>query len=302
MQMKRKINKMFYKNVKFFKLTNDFELNLDQLESQLSNFVIRPIGSQEMKVMGWSPVVNDMIVHISQGFATIKLATESRILPKEVIEKEVSKKVLIIEQETGQAVGKRQRQDIKSEIIFRLMPTSFTKFEYVWGTITPSGLVMINSGSDAKVEMFLAMLRKSIGSLPVVPIVNSSISNQLTNMVREELYPFVVLDKGQINSPEDEEIKLRNVNIVRDEGVREYIDEKFYVFTKLGVEWDESIQGLLENDCSFKALKFSDFIREQNDDIPKDQLLARFDADICINNLELNRLGLNLISEFGEQS
>jgi recombination associated protein RdgC len=292
---------MFYKNVKFFRLSNDFNLDVNSLESVLSDFLIRPIGAQEMKVIGWHPVITDMITHVSQGYATIKLATESRILPKDVIDKEVAKKVLDIEQATGEPVGKRVRQDIKSEIIHRLMPTSFTKWDYVWGTITPTGLIIINSGSDSKVEMFLSMLRKSLGSLPVLPIVRSSISNQLTNMVREELAPFVVLEKGQLNSPEDEEIKLKNVSITDDEGVREYIDEKGYVVTKLGVQWDETLNCILENDCSAKAIKFCDIICDQNDDIPKDQVIARFDADICLNNQELNRLGLNLIGQFGDK-
>jgi recombination associated protein RdgC len=291
---------MFYKNVKFFRLSDDFSWDANALESILGDFTIRPIGGQEMKVMGWHPVLNDTLVHVAQHYATIKLATESRILPKDVIDKEVSKKVLDIERATGEPVGKRARQDIKSEIIHRLMPTSFTKWDYVWGTITPTGLIMINSGSDSKVEMFLSMLRKSLGSLPVLPIVRSSISNQLTEMVRECLEPFVVLEKGQLNSPEDEEIKLKNVKITDDEGVREYIDEKCYVVTKLGVQWDETLDCILENDCSIKAIKFCDIVTQQYDDIPKDQVAARFDADIHLNNLELNRLGFNLISQFGD--
>lgn len=56
---------------------------------------------------------------------------------------------------------------------------------------------------------------------------------------------------------------------------------------------------MLNDDCTLKRLKFEDQIREKNDDILKEDVTQRFDADFILMTATLSELVKNLINEFG---
>ena len=51
--------------------------------------------------------------------------------------------------------------------------------------------------------------------------------------------------------------------------------------------------------CTLKRLKFADQIREQNEDILKEDVAQRFDADFILMTGILAKLIDNLLDEFG---
>ena len=67
---------------------------------------------------------------------------------------------------------------------------------------------------------------------------------------------------------------------------------------KIALNWDDSLTMLLQEDVAVKRLKFADTVKEQNDDIPKDEKLARMDADFVLMAGEINRLALEMKSIF----
>jgi len=52
------------------------------------------------------------------------------------------------------------------------------------------------------------------------------------------------------------------------------------------------------DDLAIKRLKFFDVIHEQNDDIDKDDIVARLDADFALMAGEINRFIDALLGEF----
>ena len=58
----------------------------------------------------------------------------------------------------------------------------------------------------------------------------------------------------------------------------------------------------MQEDLGIKRLKFSDVMREQNDDIPKDQLLARMDANFALMSGEVVRFAKRLTEVFNLQA
>lgn len=59
---------------------------------------------------------------------------------------------------------------------------------------------------------------------------------------------------------------------------------------------------VLSDDGSLKRLKFSDTLREQNDDIDRDDFAQRFDADFILMTAELAALIANLIEALGGEA
>ena len=56
---------------------------------------------------------------------------------------------------------------------------------------------------------------------------------------------------------------------------------------KVAIEWDERINFILHEDGSFKRIKFNDVVKEQNEDIPKDDIAAKLDADFALTSGEI---------------
>ncbi|WP_416305502.1 recombination-associated protein RdgC [Neptunicella sp. SCSIO 80796] len=277
---------MWFKNLKFYQLTQPIELDDQLLQDKLQEFVFRPCGSQELATQGWSEPLRqgDALSHTAGGNIWLSLKKQERLLPASVINAQLADKVASIEAETGAPVGKKAQQDLKQEIIHRLLPQAFTKDSYTHGFISiKDSLVVIDAASDGKAEFFLAHLRKAIGSLPVVPLARRSLSAELTRWLNEPLPAgIVLLEEAELRQPEDEGgiVRCKNQDLGSEE-IQSHLEAGKLVM-KVAIEWDETLTAIIQEDLTIKRVKFSDVMREQNDDIPKDQQLARIDADFSL--------------------
>ena len=285
---------MLFKNAKFYNLTA--AVNLAEIESQLAELAFRPCGSMETATMGWaSPVPQGQaLCHVANGFYTVALKKEERLLPSRVINRELSEKVEAIEAETGSPVGKKAQSDLRQEIITRLLPQAFTDHSYTYGTIIPeSNLVIVNAASDSAAEAFLAMLRKTLGSLPVVPMVRHNTSMELTQWLNCSTPTKIeLLEEADLKATDDTGSTIKAKNTALDsEEIQQHLDAGKLV-QKVGIEYDEAFTAVFDNDGSLKRIKFTDRVIEENADIPKDQVTAKFDADVV--------LGISLLVQFAD--
>ena len=290
---------MWFKNLKLYALTQTLDIAEQDLEDKLAEFSFRPCGSQDLATMGFSSPFNNgkSLIHSAAGRIWLTLKKQERILPAAVVNAELAEKVAQIEAETGSSVGKKAQQDMKQEIVHRLLPMAFTKNSFTHGFIsTKDNLVVVDASADGKAEAFLAMLRKAIGSLPVVPLARQSVQEQLTAWLQSQEVPndVVILEEAELKALEEDGAILRCKN--QDLGSEEIINhiEGGKVVQKLAIEWDETLSALIQEDLTIKRLKFSDVVREQNDDIPKDQQLARMDANFALMSGEIVRFAARL--------
>jgi recombination associated protein RdgC len=290
---------MWFKNLKLYALTQTLDIAEQDLEDKLAEFKFRPCGSQDLATMGFSSPFNNgqTLIHSAAGRIWLTLKKQERILPAAVVNAELAEKVAQIEAETGSSVGKKAQQDMKQEIVHRLLPMAFTKNSFTHGFIsTKDNLVVVDASADGKAEAFLAMLRKAIGSLPVVPLARQSVQEQLTAWLQSQDVPndVVILEEAELKALEEDGAILRCKN--QDLGSEEIINhiEGGKVVQKLAIEWDETLSALIQEDLTIKRLKFSDVVREQNDDIPKDQQLARMDANFALMSGEIVRFAERL--------
>lgn len=290
---------MWFKNLKLYAITQDMDLAEEDFESKLTEFKFRPCGSQELATMGWASPFNqgESLLHSAAGKVWITLKKQERILPAVVVNAELADKVALIEAESGSPVGKKAQQDMKQEIIHRLLPQAFTKNSYIHGFIsTKDNLVVVDSSADGKAETFLAMLRKAIGSLPVVPLARQSIQAELTSWLKDDSAPsdIQVLEEAELKALEEDGaiIRCKNQDLYSEEITQHLAAGK--AVQKLAVEWSETLTAIIQEDLSIKRVKFTDVIREQNDDIPKDQMLARMDANFALMSGEVVRFAKRL--------
>jgi len=276
---------MIFKNAKIYTLTQPLTLTSEMLEKALGEHEFRHCGSQDLATMGFARCIGGLFAHSAQGMFTIRIQKEEKLLPGSVINQELEEVVERIEMETGAPVGKKAKADIKQEIITKLLPQAFTDRKSTYGTIIPeSNLVIVHAGSDSQAEAWLAMVRKAIGSLPVVPFVRRSIQAELTRWISLLNTPDTIslLEEAELKATDDTGglVRVKNQELDSAE-VSAHLDAGKLV-QKVAFEYDEAFTAVLCEDGSIKRIKLHDRILEENDDIPKDQVEARFDADVYL--------------------
>ncbi|WP_026376290.1 recombination-associated protein RdgC [Aestuariibacter salexigens] len=289
---------MWFKNARFYRLTSPLTLQDETLQSQLTECAFRPCGKQETATMGFSPPLGsgELLYHCTDDRYWFTLKKQERLLPGAVVNAELEEKAAQIEAETGSPLGKKAKSDLKQEIMHRLLPQAFTKNTLTHGFISvKDNLVVVDASADGRAEAFLAMLRKAMGSLPVVPLAKRSIQADLTIWLAKNKLPesLILGDEVELKSSGDDGVvRAKKLDISTDE-VLQHVDAGKLV-QKIALEWDDTLTCLLQEDLAVKRIKFTDVIRERNDDIPKDDKAARMDADFALLSAELTRFAMFL--------
>ncbi|MHC5175850.1 recombination-associated protein RdgC [Serratia rhizosphaerae] len=300
---------LWFKNLMVYRLSRDVALNADEMEKQLSAFSFTPCGSQDMAKTGWvSPMGShsDTLTHVVNGQIIICARKEEKILPSPVIKQALQAKIDQLESEQHRKLKKTEKDALKDEVLHSLLPRAFSRFNQTFMWIdTVNDLIMVDAASAKRAEDTLALLRKSLGSLPVVPLtMESPIELTLTEWVRSGELPagFAIQDEAELKAILEEGgvIRCKKQNLISDE-IAVHIEAGKLV-TKLAVDWQERIQLVIADDGSIKRLKFADALREQNDDIDRDDFAQRFDADFILMTSELAALIQNLIEALGGEA
>ncbi|HFF8969927.1 recombination-associated protein RdgC [Serratia marcescens] len=300
---------LWFKNLMVYRLSREVALNADEMEKQLSAFAFTPCGSQDMAKTGWvSPMGShsDALTHAVNGQIVICARKEEKILPSPVIKQELQAKIERLEAEQHRKLKKTEKDALKDEVLHSLLPRAFSRFNQTFMWIdTVNDLIMVDAASAKRAEDTLALLRKSLGSLPVVPLtMESPIELTLTEWVRSGEMPagFAIQDEAELKAILEEGgvIRCKKQNLISDE-IAVHIEAGKLV-TKLAVDWQERIQLMLSDDGSLKRLKFADTLREQNDDIDRDDFAQRFDADFILMTSELAALIKHTIEALGGEA
>ena len=202
-------------------------------------------------------------------------------------------------------MGRKEKQSLKDEIIFSLLPKAFAKSSLDFAYIAPQEkLIVVNSSSAKRAEDLLSKLREALGSLRCIPISAKNIPTQVmthwlqTGKLANE---FELGEDCELQAGKDARvIKCKKQDLTANE-ILSHINSGMFV-SKLAVTWKESIHCVLDDQLAVKRLKFDDVISEKANERNPESKAEQFDADFAIMSGELKNFIVALLAAFGGET
>lgn len=296
---------MWFKNLLIYRFTRPFTLSHEELNEQLAHKAFVSCGSQDMESLGWVPPLGQQgveLVHSSGGCMMVCSQRQEKVLPAAAVRELLEERIQDIRQGEDRAVGRKERLQMKEDIIFEMLPRAFAKSRKQFAYIDPAnGWLIIDTASHKRAEDMMVLLRECIGSLPVIPLAAKNTTQQwMTDWLKTHAPQYFELG-GECElidgADESAAIRCKNQNLNSPE-ILNHIDGGMFV-KKVSLSWTGGIDFTIDEQLTVRGLRFADLITEKADDSQADSAAEKFDADFAIMHAELARFIPALLSAFG---
>ncbi|MCF6239575.1 MAG: recombination-associated protein RdgC [Candidatus Marinimicrobia bacterium] len=300
---------MWFKNLRLYLLTKPFTLSAEALHDQLATKEFHPCGNISPFSYGWvSPLGKhgELLTHAANGYIMLCAQREEKVLPASVVREYVTEKVTAIEEEQARTVRRKERDQIKDEVLLDLLPRAFSRSTRTFAYLAPKdGWLVVDAASASQAEDLVSLLRESLGGLSaVLPSVNNSPAQALTQWLSNQAAPtgFVIEDQCELRDPKQEGgvVRCTRQDLAAEEVMSHLTAGK--QVAKLALEWNERLSCILADDLTIQRLRFLDVIQEAAQEVEADDEAGLFDADFALMTLELARFIPALLEVFGGES
>ncbi len=300
---------MWFKNIRAYKLTSAFDLSPEQLGELLAKRAFQPCAKSQALSLGWVPPLGsgtEGLVHAANGRILLKLKREEKLLPSTVVKELLEEKVALIEEEEARKVYRKERMNLKDEIVQDSLPRAFSRSGAVFAYIdTRAGWVFVDAASATKAEELLGLFRECVGNFPVVlPDVQQSPAACMTAWLAHESPPegFVLGEDCELREPGEEGgvVRCRGVELLSEE-VETHLNAGRQV-VRIALDWEERLSFVLAEDLCLRRLKFADELMKENEDIPEADNAARLDADFALMSEAITGLHARVLALFGGEA
>ena len=296
---------MWFKNLQLYRLTESFELSAEQLHEELLSHATKPCQGLDSFTLGWDrPLGRDgqLLAHAVNNCIMVCARREERVLPSAVIREVLEEKVAEIEATEARTVRRKEKMQLKDEIMVDLLPRAFTRSSRTFAYIdTDKDWVIVDSVSPKKAEDLLTLMRETLGSFKVKPFeVKQSPSAILTDWLKKRpAGGFELEDECELRDTLEDGgiVRLRRHGLNGSE-IDAHLDAGKMV-TKLAVSWEEKLSCILADDVSIKRLKFLEVIQEEAGNAETETALEQFDVNFSLMSLELRNFVQRLVEIYG---
>ena len=300
---------MWFKNLAIYRLTETFSLSPSDLEEKLESFRFKPCATTEEFSYGWSSPLGrsaEQLIHQANGFMMLCATKEEKVLPTSVINEMVAEKIAEKEDQEARKLSKKERSELKEQIIFELLPRAFSFSKRTFAYIDPKGgWLIVDAASAKKAEELISFLRQNLGSLPLVPVSTKEkpVSTMTQWLIQNESPADVLIeDECELRAPEESGgiIRCKRQDLAAPE-IKNHLDTGKQVI-KLAISWSDRLSFIVDENLSIKRLKFLDLIQDQVADTESATAEEQFDVDFTIMSQELSSFLPRLLELFGGEN
>lgn len=301
------------KNIHVLSFTKAFTATKEELTAALQELTFRSTMSTELSTIGFYGSLGKGSELVTQSGDNLLFCVrkEEKILPapyiKELTEIAIDEFIDAMMHEPS----KKEREQIKEDVVFSLLPQAFTRTKDIHAYINPKlNTIVIDSSSKNAAEELTALLRKALGALPLTSISpEKDVTDTMTEWLDfsgDDKYYFESLQlstkfslgrDAHFESLGEDSAKgiVKNEDLTGLE-VKAHLEAGQYV-TKIELEYKDSITFMLHDDLSVKRIRFSPEFFSENGDYEDEQDRKR--ADFRLMSDELNNMITDLHNEFG---
>jgi recombination associated protein RdgC len=289
---------MWFKNAYIYQLTRSQYFEQIDLPNLIKSGVFIPCGKTEMTKFGFVsalPGTENLVHGFNNDFMLLRVQREEKVIVPDAITRPLNERVKIIEENELRGVSKREKEQIKEEIIFELLPHAQSRYKNTHFYIdVKRGLIVIDSANSGAAEDVLSLMRKCIGTLPITCFF-------MTGKLQDTLKDWISTPNNipekikvgyelKISGLGDEATQATFINQdLYDETLQSFMNDFQHDVKQLNVEFDDMLSVTLKDDGSLRKIKYFDVLMDKNEEIDSDDLLARIDADLVLFTGEFGR-------------
>tara|TARA_R110000868_G_scaffold10639_2_gene51581 strand:- start:8636 stop:9523 length:888 start_codon:yes stop_codon:yes gene_type:complete len=280
---------MWFKNLAIYQFTGQVVHKAETLDKHLREALFQPCARLAPMSQGWHAPIGENedapLAHETSNCSLLCLRKEEKIIPPAALKEQVQNAVDKFEREDGRKPGRNEKQRMRDDVYFSMLPQAFTKSTYTYAYIDADlKCLIIDSPNANKAEEFCSFLRNSLGSLKVEPLDNTHVKEQLTSWINGGDLPenFGVLDNAvlDMNNEENGKVRYQHHDLFGDDVKLQLKDGA--QASQLAMSYLGQITFSLQYDYIFKQLKFLDVIKEQAEEAFAETPEQRFDTDFTI--------------------
>ena len=286
---------MFFRNLTLFRFPTS--LDLSDLETQLAECALKPVGPLELSSRGFVPPFGqhgDALSHGIHDALWLTVGGEDKLLPGAVVNDLLQKKLAAIEEKEGRKPGGRTRKRLKDELVTELLPRAFVRPVRSDALLdTTLGVIAIDTSSRKNAESVVSEIRRALGSFPALPV-NAETAPRaiLTGWIAGDALPdgLSLGDECELRDPSDSGavVKIQRMELVGDE-INKHLEAGKQV-TRLALVLYYHVSFVLGEDLVVRKFKLLDGAVDQLESTDRDDIAAELDARFALMAGEFKRL------------
>ncbi|WP_426575331.1 recombination-associated protein RdgC (plasmid) [Xenorhabdus stockiae] len=284
-----------FKNALIYQLSRKVpNLTEEELRPLIPNFAFSPCGEHDASRIGWLTDDDKPAIFVHGNHLLLVAVKEQKDIPAAIIKAQLNAKRENLEAIHNRKLRRSEIAQIKDDVIQELLPRAFAKRSTIqlWIDVD-NGLISIDTTSPRTAELVLALLRRTLGSLPVIPMATvNPFALAMTDWLKDshtlpaKLRLSDKIQKADLIYEEGEVRFNKEDRLTNDEAVSILLAQGRQVCT-LGVYLDTQygLDLALTDACKLKKLQFGvEFSRLHREG---DDELAREYADFILMVEEL---------------
>lgn len=255
----------------------DYFKDLSDLPQWFEEKRFKPCQKLDYRSIGFCDTPNGELVTTLMGVTHFSVMIEDKILPPAVIRQCVEDKCQELCETEARRIPRKERQSIKDQIVFELLPKAFTQRKVLHGFFAGEKL-FIGAGSAKQAEEICSLIREATQKLPVKPVQGIELTPIVKGEVDTDIQP---LDKIKLTGTKDTRVTThKDISTDSDEVFNAIMSGM--IVESMDINFKDTIKASVNRQKHLKSIRFSDELMDEAADAHPETAAEEWQATIIL--------------------